>query len=292
MTGWIIAGSILLFILILLLSRATVIVDYDRDLFVKVKYFGITVYKEPGTAKSPKKSSKKTSEITKKTSEADTKAEAKPETKKKADEDSRKKVIQRPKTFFGMLLFPFKLLLIGLGKLLKRIFTRIASSYKSIFTQNAQSEPSEESEEDEKSPKKKTAEAPTFDELMELLRMALDSLGKPLKKVLKRISFSHLSFDAVCGGDDAAKAAINYGAMNIALGSVLNLIDQFFTLKVPDDLNIDVDFYREKTEIKLYCEVRTTVGSALAFVFSLIGRAIKNYLGRRLARSAIKKLAG
>ena len=214
--GWIIAGSILLFILILLMSRATVIVDYDGDVFVKVKCFGITVYQKPGKKKSSEKSKKKS-----KKDEGDEK-----------DEEGKKKKKKKPKK-----------------------------------------------------PK------PTFDELMELLRMVLDSLGKPLKRILKRITFSHLSFDAVCGGDDAAKAAINYGAMNIALGSALNLIDQLFTLKTPDDLHIGVDFYQEKTVIKLYCEIRTTVGAALAFVFSLLGRAVKNYLSRKLARRAIKKLA-
>ena len=216
MVGWIITGAILLLILILLMSRLTVIVDYDSDIFLKVKYFGlITIYQKPGKEKSTKRKRKKKS---------------RKDSSDEADEKSKKK----------------------------------------------------------KKPKKP---APTFDELMELLRMVLDSLGKPLKKILKRISFSHLSFDAVCGGEDAAKAAINYGMMNIAFSSVLNLIDQFFTLKSPDDLHIGVDFYQEKTVIKVYVEIRATVGAALAFVFTLIGRAIKNYLSRRLARSAIKKLA-
>ena len=217
MVGWIITGSILLLILILLMSRVTIIVDYDGDVFVKVKYFGLfTIYRKPGKEKVPKKPKKKS----KKKGEND------------AGDGGKKRKKEKPKK-----------------------------------------------------PK------PTFDELMELLRMALDSLGKPLKRILKRISFSHLSFDAVCGGEDAARAAINYGAMNIALGSVLNLTDQFFTLKAPDDLHIGVDFYQEKTVIKVYVEIGATVGAALAFVFSLLGRLIKNYLGRKQARSAIKKLS-
>lgn len=217
MTGWIIAGAILLFILVLLMSRATVIFDYSGDVYLKVSYFGITVFKIPGKKKAKKKAKKK-----------------KDEKDDKADE--------------------------------------------------------EESDKKKKKSKKPKKPLPTFDELMELLRMVLDSIGKPLRKILKRVTFSHLSFDAVCGGSDAARAAINYGTMNIALSAVLNLIDQFFTLKTPDDLHIGVDFYQEKTVIKCYCEVRITVGSALAFVFSLLGRAIKNYLGRRGARSAIGKL--
>lgn len=211
----------MLFILILLMSRATVILDYSGDIYLKVSYFGITVFKIPGKKKSKKKPDKK---------------EKKKKSKKDDKEDEKED---------------------GSGK-------------------------------KEKKPKKPL---PTFDEFMDLLRMALDSIGKPLRRILKRVTFSHLSFDAVCGGSDAAKAAINYGTMNIALSAVLNLIDQVFTLKTPDDLHIGVDFYQEKTVIKCYCEVRITVGSALAFVFSLIGRAIKNYLSRRGARRAIGKLA-
>ena len=222
--GWIITGSILLVILLLLISWVTIIVDYDGDIFIRVKYFGlITVYRKPGKEKAPKKAKKRS--------------------KKKGSSDEADESDENG----------------GKGKKKKK-----------------------------KKPKKPM---PSFDELMELLRMVLDSLGKPLKKVLKRISFSHMSFDAVCGGEDAARAAINYGAMNIALGSVLNLIDQFFTLKAPDDLHIGVDFYQEKTVIKVYVEIRTTVGAALAFVFTLLGRLIKNYLSRKLARRAIKKLS-
>lgn len=227
MVGWIITGSILLLVLILLMSRATIIVDYSGDIYLKVKYFGITIFKKPGK-KKPRKTPKKKA---KKKSGKDLK-----------DEDNEK-------------------------------------------------DGDEKDESDKKKKKKSKKPMPTFDELMELLRMVLDSLGKPLKKILKRITFSHLSFDAVCGGSDAAKAAINYGAMNIALSTALNLIDQFFTLKAPDDLHIGVDFYQEKTTISVYCEIRTSVGAALAFVFSLLGRALKYYLGHRDARSAIKKLA-
>ena len=59
MVGWIILGSVLLLILILLMSWVTIIVDYDRDIFIKVKYFGlITIYRKPGKEKAPKKPKK------------------------------------------------------------------------------------------------------------------------------------------------------------------------------------------------------------------------------------------
>ena len=139
---------------------------------------------------------------------------------------------------------------------------------------------------------KKEKEKPTLDELLELVRLALDSVGKPLRRILKRTEFSHLNLNIVCGGDDAARAAINYGAANFALGSALTLIDSFFTLNTPDEIHVGVDFYSEKTTFSIYVEVKLTVGAALAFAFSLIGRFLRFYCKRPQAKAAIGKLAG
>lgn len=247
MTALIVWGSILLFLLILLMSRATVIIDYSGDFRLKIKYFGITVFKIPSIKKTKKKARKKMSD-----DEDDRKDESTSDSGKQAEEDSGKD-----------------------------------EAKKEGSDGDDTDKDASDTKKKEKKPKKPF---PTFDELMELLRLALNSLGKPLKRILKRVTFSHLSFIAKCGGEDAAKAAINYGAMNMALSSVLNFIDTFFTLKSPDNLRIDVDFYKEKTDIDLYCEVRITLAAVLAFPFSLIGRAVRFYLGSKGARSAIKKL--
>ena len=230
------------------MSRVTIIVDYDGDVYLKVSYFGITVFSIPAKKKSGKKAKKKK----KKSDTAVKAADTAPDTAVKDDAPADKT-----------------------GK---------------DQEDPAKSGDDADKKEKNKKPKKPKKPLPTFDELMDLLRLALNSVGKPLKKILKRVTFSHMSFDAVCGGADAAKAAINYGAMNFALSSVLNLIDTFFTLKAPDDLHIGVDFYQEKTVMKIYCEIRTTVGAAVAFAFSLLGRAGGYYLRHHDARNAIKKL--
>lgn len=145
---------------------------------------------------------------------------------------------------------------------------------------------------EENEDKKDKKEKPTLTEIIDLVKLVLDGLGKPLKKMLKRVIVSHLNLQITCGGDDAAKAAINYGTANYLLSVVLNLCDEFLTLKAPDEIHIGVDFYKEKTEINGYVEVRLTVGSVLAFAFTFLGRAIKFYLSHDDAKSAIKKLAG
>lgn len=217
MTGWIITGAVLLFLLFILGLRVTVVVDYCGDLYLRASVLGITVFRIPASKKKKRK---------------------KP--KKKTDSD----------------------------------------------------EESAEEKDDKKDKKnKKGKEKPTLSELLDLIKLVLDSLGKPLRKMLKRVIVSHLNLQITCGGDDAAKAAINYGAANYLLSVALNLCDEYLTLKAPDDIHVGVDFYKEKTEIKCYVEVRLTVGSALAFAFTLLGRAIRYYLSHDDAKSAIKKLS-
>jgi len=137
--------------------------------------------------------------------------------------------------------------------------------------------------------KKKSDKKLSLGEIFEVVKLVLDSLGKPLKKLLKRTRISHLRLEIVCGGDDAAKAALNFGRMNIIVGNALGWIDSFFTLKPVDDLHIDVDFESERTVANAYCEARLTLTAALAFVFTLLGRAIRFYISHGTAKSAVDK---
>lgn len=115
----------------------------------------------------------------------------------------------------------------------------------------------------------------TFDDMIDLLKMALSGVGKPLKKLFKSIKFSHMSIRVVVGGSDAAKTAIKFGAINIAAGNALGLIDSFFTLKPLDDMNITADFQSEKTLYDIYFEVRLSLFAALAAGFRLLGAFLK-----------------
>ena len=143
------------------------------------------------------------------------------------------------------------------------------------------------SEKAEKSEKKKPELS--LGEIFEVVKLVLDSLGKPLKKLLKRTKISHLRLEIVCGGDDAAKAALNFGRMNIIVGNALGWADSFFTLRSVDELHIDVDFESERTTANAYLEARLTLIAALAFVFTLLGRAIRFYLSHGEAKSAVDK---
>ncbi len=232
--GWIIAGSILAVILILLLCRVTIIADYGGELYLKVSYLFITLFRIPAKKLSAKKQAQKDAKAAEKTAQKEQEKEER-KAEKQAEKEARKNESKAEK--------------------LRRKKLNL-----------------------------------TFEEILDLVKMALDGIGKPLRRLLKRVTFSHLSLDAVCGGEDAAKAAINYGAANILLSTVLNLIDAFFTLKAPDDLHIGVDFYQEKTTVSVYCEVRLSLLAALACAFSLLGRVIGYYIRHREVHRPIKKL--
>lgn len=143
---------------------------------------------------------------------------------------------------------------------------------------------SENSEETEKKPKKK----PALEDILEVAKLAVNSLGKPLKKIIKRTIIAHLSLDISVGGEDAAKTAISFGATNFAVGSALGWLDTFFTLKKPDYINITADFASEETKIDCYCEIKLVLAAGIAFFFTFLGRAIKYFFTHDRARASIR----
>lgn len=217
--GWIIAGSVFVFILLLTLGRVKIIFDYKDDVIFKVKYMFLPLVTIPATKPKKQKSPKK--------------------------KKSKKKT---------------------------------------------EGEAAEENPKDEKTEEKKPKKKMSLEDIFEVLKLALDSLGKPLKRILKRTIFAHLALRISVGGEDAAKTAIKFGLMNMAVGNALGWLDTFFTLKKPDDINITADFQSEETKIDCYCEISLVAAAALAFVFTFIGRAIKYYFTHNRTRAAIRNL--
>lgn len=218
--GWIIAGSIFVFILLLTLGRVKIIFDYKDDVIFKVKYMFLPLVTIPATKPKKQKPPKKEKKSKKKTEGED------------------------------------------------------------------EEEKSEDEKPEEKKPKKKISLADIF----EILKLVLDSLGKPLKRILKRTIFAHLALRISVGGEDAAKTAIKFGLVNMAVGNALGWLDTAFTLKKPDDINITADFQSEETKIDCYCEISLVAAAAFAFAFTFIGRAIKYYFTHNRTRAAIRNL--
>ena len=154
-------------------------------------------------------------------------------------------------------------------------------------------------EKKKKEKKPKDPKIPTLPEIFELVKVFVDSLCKPLKKLLKRIKICDFDIRMICGGSDAAKAALKFGAMNLVVGNALGFFDSFFTLKAPH-VDINVDFQSEETETEFSCTVKMCAMIFLMFVFTFLGRLIvrvlrsdkiKGWLGRLTGKNKKKKKA-
>ena len=151
-----------------------------------------------------------------------------------------------------------------------------------IPEKQAKSEKSDKKSEKKKTAKKKGEKEPLIDlkslslgDKIDLLKKLLSNVSKPVKKLFKRIVFSHMSIRIVCGGDDAAQTAIKFGLINMAAGNVLGLLDSYFTLKPLDDMYITVDYQSEKSLYDCYFEVRMSLFAGFAGLFGLLGAFIK-----------------
>jgi len=149
-------------------------------------------------------------------------------------------------------------------------------------------EKDEEPKKEKKQKKEKNPKIPTLTEIFELLKALVDGLSKPLKKLLKRIHINDFRLEMVCGGDDAAKAALKFGAVNLAVGNALGHLGSWFTMKDPH-IDIGVDFQSERTDVQCSCTVKVSALVLLIFVFDLVFRllwralrsdVIMGYLGR------------
>lgn len=154
-------------------------------------------------------------------------------------------------------------------------------------------------EKKKKEKKPKDPKIPTLPEIFELIKVFVDSLCKPLRKLLRRIKICDFDIRMICGGDDAAKAALKFGAMNLVVGNALGFFDSFFTLKNPH-VDINVDFQSEETETEFSCTVKMCAMIFLMFVFTFLGRLIarvlrsekiKGWLGRLTGKNKKKKKA-
>lgn len=254
--GWIIAASIVLFFALLLAGKVAVYFDYTGELAVKIKYICFTVVRIPKKEKKRKRPKK-----------------VKEKREKKAKKESAEKAELSEKT----------------GE--EQNSAEIAE--KSEKKKSADKKANKKTDGEQKK-KKLDLKSLTFDDMIALLKLAFSSVRKPLRKLFKSIVFSHMCLRAVCGGDDAAKTAIKYGALNMAAGNVLGLLDSYFTLKPLDDMYIGVDFQNESSEYDVYFEVRLTVFAALAAGVKLLAaflKLIRAYKKKSAANIALRKAA-
>lgn len=156
-------------------------------------------------------------------------------------------------------------------------------------SESAGSEKTDPPKSKEKAPPDKKVKKASLNDYFEIAKLVLDSLGKPLKKLLHRTRIYALKINIVCGGEDAAKAAMNFGRTNLLVGNALGWIDNYFTLK-PVEVSINADFQSEETVTEASCVIKMSLFTALAFLFTLFFRAVKYYSSHPEAKKAIGML--
>lgn len=153
---------------------------------------------------------------------------------------------------------------------------------------SGRSSPPEKERKKSAAPAKKKNRAGISD-IWEIVKLVWDSLSKPLKRLLRATRFYGFRLNVVCGGDDAAKAALNYGRVSAAAGAAQAFLEGTFTMVKPE-FDVGVDFMSEETTAECSFTAKLTPIAAIAFLFWVLGRAVRNYMQRDKAKIAIGKL--
>ncbi len=301
LTGWIIAGGIILFIILLLACPVRAYFEYGSGIRLKVKYLFFTLYRIPEKPKRKPKTAEK-----KKKSRKSEKAD-----KSKATE--QRQIPAEPAEVAGNLpeVRQTEITLTAEKTEIKTIpkepkeeahAEKISEekdksdkpqkeSGKDTGKEKQKSEKGKAKEKSDKGKKEKDPKIPTLEEIFELIKVFVDSLSKPLKKLLKRIHICNLDIRMLCGGEDAAKAALNFGKANLFISNALGQLGCWFTLKKPH-VSISVDFHSEKTVTEVSCVVKLSALTLLAFVFTFVGRLITKALKNIKVKAYLKRVTG
>lgn len=250
--GWIIFGAVVLVIFLLMISPAVLRFEYGDDMRLRLSWLFVTIFRYPAVTKKNKRRDKKAEKAVKAANSAAEKAAETetPQTDALSEDKSDEPAVKAK----------------AAGKAAAKADKPASGGDNTI--------------------KKK----PKLADIFEMVKLLLDSLKKPLKKILKRTRIHHLRIYIVCGGEDAAKAAINFGKTNILVGSALGWADSFFTLRPADEINITVDFQSEETRAEASCTIKMPLYAALAFAFTVFGRAVRYYTRHPEAQKALNRL--
>ncbi|MBQ2799626.1 MAG: hypothetical protein IJF09_09595 [Ruminiclostridium sp.] len=266
--GWFIFLGIVLLIAILLFMSVSVSIFIDEEIDVRVKYAGLTLF-YIDSDEDPEK-------VKKKEEKKKAKAKKKEEKKKRKEEKER------------------------LKKEKKRLRELKKSGQADTLTEEAEEEikadseeateggeekkktPEEKRREKEQKKREKLAKKKKLEETIDLVKLLVKSAGKPVKRLISHIRINDLYIDITASGDDAAKAALNYGKINIAVHNLLAFLYQFVRLKVKE-INIDCDFESGKTDFMLYCKVKMRISTALGCGIWFLFRMLKLSLQKNTA---------
>lgn len=129
-----------------------------------------------------------------------------------------------------------------------------------------------------------------FEEILELLKKALKSLGKFGKLTVHKFMLHY-----VAAGSDPYSTAMTFSYVNAALSALAPVCAQSFKVKNDVDVWTNVDFTREKmlieAELSITLRIVQLLRVAIVFAFGALGILIKNRLRLRREKKANKNAA-
>ena len=256
LVGWIVFAAVVAALFALLCCSVKLVFEYGEEIRLRISFLMFTFYKIPAEKRKTKRKDKKDKKAAKKAAKDIVETE---EAAAKAEQKSS----------------PAQERASG------------ADTLSVVKTSGAKQQTSAEEKPDGEPEKKKKT---SLSDVLEIVKLLYAGLGKPLKKLLKRARIYHFYLHILCGGEDAAKAAINFGKTNILVGNALGWLATVFTLKAPDDIHIDVDFYKEGTAAECSLTLKLSLLAALAFLFTGAGRSVCYLLKNPDAAAAVKSL--
>lgn len=130
----------------------------------------------------------------------------------------------------------------------------------------------------QKSHRKKKTERKSIshyvDKYGDLVKSALKLLGK----LTKHLTVNRLEVSVTVGDEDAAKVAVEYGAVCAALYPTLGLLDSVLEIK-QSEINITPDYDSKTSKGTFYADVRIRAFHVVAALFGLASSLIK-YLNK------------
>lgn len=98
----------------------------------------------------------------------------------------------------------------------------------------------------------------------ELLRILVDLLSE-IGGLLKHCTAKKLALDIICTGEDAADAAINYGACSAVVYPLFGVIHTVMRVRESGrKINIGCDYSASKDKVRYHVEISTRFGRLLA----------------------------
>lgn len=267
--GWFIFLGIVLLIAILLFMSVSVSIFIDEEIDVRVKYAGLTLF-YIDSDEDPEKVKKK---------EEKKKAKAKKKEEKKKRKEEKERLKKEKKRLRELKKSGQADTVAEVNE--EEIKTDFAESTEEAEEKKKKT-PEEKRREKEQKKREKEAKKKKLIETIDLVKLLVKSAGKPVKRLISHIRINDLYIDITASGDDAAKAALNYGKINIAVHNLLAFLYQFVRLKVKE-INIDCDFESGKTDFMLYCKVKMRISTALGCAIWFLFRMLKLSLQKNTA---------